>query len=394
MSAQRVSRASAAPRSRATTARLVARLADPRDPALLPAWQALAGAALEPNPFFEPAALVPAVELLPGGEAVRLLVVEAAGQLLLALPVHPARYRRLPVSALSSWQHAHCYSGTALLSPDRPVETWTAALELLRSRPREHLLVLPRTPVEGPVAVALDAALASRGWRADRTDVFDRPALHRRAEPTYLDGRLGPRSRKALRRHGRRLSAALGGELALTDVALDPGGLSAAVTRFLDLERAGWKGAAGTAMDCDPAAAAYLRRVCAAYAAAGRLQLWSLGVPGRPAAVQLNLLAGDTVFHWKTAYDEALAPCSPGLQLEVAMVEEFHRDTRLGRLDSCTDPGPTVSDRLYPDRLPLATLLVPTDRLGTAVARSAPTLLAGTRRARARLRRADRERPA
>jgi CelD/BcsL family acetyltransferase involved in cellulose biosynthesis len=72
------------------------------------------------------------------------------------------------------------------------------------------------------------------------------------------------------------------------------------------------------------------------------------------------VLGGDTVFHFKIAYDEELARFSPGMQLEVEMVEQFHRDARLRRIDSCVDPDNHVSAQLYPDREVLATMTVPT----------------------------------
>ena len=65
------------------------------------------------------------------------------------------------------------------------------------------------------------------------------------------------------------------------------------------------------------------------------------------------------MFHWKVSYDESLARWSPGLQLELAMVDEFHRDTRLRCIDSCTDPGTNVSEQLYPDRRPIGFIVVP-----------------------------------
>ncbi len=66
--------------SAATAPRLTTRLIAPRDvdAALLTAWQALSRAAVEPNPFFEPWALQPAIEHFDSGE-VRLLLVERPG---------------------------------------------------------------------------------------------------------------------------------------------------------------------------------------------------------------------------------------------------------------------------------------------------------------------------
>lgn len=356
-----------------------ARLVDPRDPALLAAWRELASRAEEPNPFFEPELLLPAVELLPGGSAVRLLVVSDGDRLLLAAPVHGDRAARVPGRVLTTWQHPYCYAGSPLQAPGSGPSAWAAALAALGAA-GHSALHLPRLPLDGPVATALRGAGAPlRVLREEQ-----RPAVLRRDASTYLDATLGSRSRRRLVRQRRRLAEELGVPPSLVDGApLDAAG---AVGRFLALESAGWKGRARTAMACTPTGRAYAERVTVALAAAGRLQAWELGAPGRPAAAQLNVLAGDVVFHWKTAYDERWSACSPGLQLEVAMVEEFHRDRRLRLIDPCTDPGPTLSERLYPDRVRLGAALVPLSVSARAVAALGPTTLAVARAARSRLR--------
>ena len=50
------------------------------------------------------------------------------------------------------------------------------------------------------------------------------------------------------------------------------------------------------------------------FRAAGRLQLLALTAGERTAALKCNLLAGDEVFCFKIAYDEAYARFSPGVQ--------------------------------------------------------------------------------
>ena len=65
------------------------------------------------------------------------------------------------------------------------------------------------------------------------------------------------------------------------------------------------------------------------------------------------------VFHLKTAYDEGQAAHSPGLQLELGLLDEFHRDRRVQWIDSCTSDGPSPSSVLYPDRRPIQNVVVP-----------------------------------
>lgn len=348
-----------------------ARLAAGAEAGLVAAWQALAECAHEPNPFFEPNAVLPALRLRPDGETVRLLVVEDDGTLLLALPVVRGRYRRT-VHSLLAWHHPYCYAGAVLLRPGRAEEAWHAVLDLLCAG-RDLLLVLPRTPIDGPGAQALRRVLRARGSQPALIGGWERPVVHRRPVDDFMDylaGGLGPRSRKSLRRYRRRLGEALGGDVALRDLACDAP--ADGLEQLLQFELSGWKGRAGTAVASSPVDAEMFRAWCRGFGADGRVQLWAFGANERPAAAQFNLIAGDTVFHVRTSYDEDFAPWSPGLQMEVALVEEFHRDRRLLHLDSCTDPGPSPSVRLYPDRQRLATLLVPLGRWGRLAAASVP----------------------
>ena len=95
------------------------------------------------------------------------------------------------------------------------------------------------------------------------------------------------------------------------------------------------------------------------FARRGCAQLWELGPPGAPVASLCAVVAADGVFHLKIAHDERFAAESPGLQLELELIAEFHRDTKLAWIDSCTSAGPSPSALLYPDRRPIQSVVVP-----------------------------------
>jgi CelD/BcsL family acetyltransferase involved in cellulose biosynthesis len=326
------------------------------DAELVAAWQRLAGRAAEPNPFFDPAMAVPAARHLPGGGDDRLLAVHDGTELAFALPVRQvARYRRLPLPAAVAWGHRHAFLGTPLLADQDATRAVGEALDTLRRQGIE-LLALERVRLDGPVWRALEAAAAADGLRLGAALRFERPIVLRRTEPSYLDGRLSASRRKRLRRARRALERELGAPLATPDVAGgDPGD---ALERFLTLERSGWKGRAGTAIDSDPADGRFFRAAMASFAARGRLRIWALGAGGVDVASMCAVEAGDGLFHLKIAHDEAYARFSPGMQLELDVVDAFHREQRSAWIDACTDDGPSPSELLYPDRAPMATLVV------------------------------------
>lgn len=348
------------------------------DEPALAAWRTLAGAAREPNPFFEPELATAAAQHLPGGEHDLLLAIFEDEAMVLALPVRRRRsYRRLPVPSLLAWGHTHAFLDAPLLAAADPAGAVACALDTARAS-GARWLVLERTLGEGPGRQALDLALARRGAGAVALTRFERPVVHRRPAATYLDGRLSGQRRKNLRRQGRRLAEALG-PVTIRDRAA--GDFDATLERFLALERAGWKGQAGTAVSSDPGHAAFFRAGMGALARAGRVQAWTLEAGEETVAVLLAVVSGGGAFHVKTAYDEAHAPHSPGTQLEIGVLEAFHDDPALQWIDSCTSTPESTSALLYPDRQPVEALIVP---LAGAAARVAARAVRSARGLRTR----------
>jgi hypothetical protein len=73
--------------------------------ALVPAWEALAAEAAEPNPFYEHWMLLPALEAY-GTADFRCVAVWQDGGLAALFPMRlQPRFRGLPLAALRSWRH-------------------------------------------------------------------------------------------------------------------------------------------------------------------------------------------------------------------------------------------------------------------------------------------------
>jgi CelD/BcsL family acetyltransferase involved in cellulose biosynthesis len=338
----------------------------------LAAWQALAVEAVEPNPFFEPAALLPAAAL--HGD-VQLGLIESGDRLIGALPLRRARrWRRVPSSCLSVWLHSDCYLGTPLLARDAA----PAAVGALLDAATTGLVAFEWIAAGGPAESAVHAATSERGLTAIRYEQLDRAALRRRPDPTYLDGKLSNGRARELRRLRRQLSEKLGGAVEAHDRAGDP----EAIEGYLRAEASGWKGRAGTNFESSPRYADFFRELCARFTAQNRLQLLVLSCGGQDVAWKVNFVAGDGVFCFKIAYDTAFARYSPGVQLELDFVDLFH-GTPVAWSDSCAAPDNTMINRLWPDRRSLATLLVPTGGArGAAAGHSVRAVMAARRRIR------------
>lgn len=332
-------------------------------PAAIGAWADLALQAEDPNPFLHPEFVLAAARSEGLLGSVSLLTVRGADEMLAALPVrHSHRWRHVPLRSTLAWTHDQCFLGTPLVARGSSHDSLAVLLGDLGARCSGSFAELDLVCDAGPLARTLDDVLPQDAVVFGR---FSRATLERRQAGDYLEGRLRGKHRRALRRLARELESELGGELELVERA----GRQDAVEEFLHVEAEGWKGEAGTALASDPRRADFFRSICRDFAARGALQLLFLEAGGRTVAARVNLRAGGTIFCFKIAHDETLGRYSPGMQLELRMIEHFHADLTAQRMDSCTDPASEMFNRLWPDRRELRTLLLPAAGLTGRVAR-------------------------
>ena len=356
-------------------------------------WRALAGSALEPNVFYEPAFALAAAPVF--GRAAGAFLVWSGSAERRLLGFFPARIKtrrygfRLPV--LLGWTHAYAPLGVPLVEREAAegvIAAWLAHLAAHDERP--GLLLLPFLPAEGPFAAALDAVL--RRVQMPIAD-FNR---HRRAllapggeRPHYVERALGPRRHKELRRLGRRL-ADIGAVLFTT--ATEPAQVAAAIEDFFVVEASGWKGRAGTAAAGHEDLRGFIRAAAGALAAEGKISVNRILLDGRAIAAAIVLRSGGSAWFWKIAYDEAFARFSPGVMLTAMLTDELIDDATIARTDSCATANHPMIDHLWRERLTLCDRLIAVrPEIPFATARALEALrcaaIAGAKTVRGRFRR-------
>lgn len=342
--------------------------------AVEPHWHDLAGRAIEPNPFYGPASTLAAFRHLPEGPGGRVLLAwRGEGEtrrLVGALPLVRPRGRNL--NPLPIRRAAACYGtlSTPLVDPDRPAETLAAMLRQA-GEVGLHGVLLPFLHEGGPVA----AALAETGLPTIRLGGHERAFLRsplRGAE--FMRATLEPRRRKEADRQRRRLADE--GGLAFAVLTSGPE-VEAALGRFLDLENAGWKGRAGTALKVAPGAAAFFGDVSAAGARDGSFRLATLSLDGRMIAGGLVAVAGRRAFYLKTTYDETYARFSPGLLLTLDLTAHLLDDPEIDDADSIAIADHPMIDRVWTERFSVVSTLVATRPRGGAIFRAAAGLETG-----------------
>ena len=327
-------------------------------------WQALAEAAVEPNVFYEPEQLLPALRAFGEGRDSVFLFVFYSDDQRTRVPIgffpleRRKSFRGFPANLLTAWQHPHAFLNTPLLDARFAREAWQAACTWARTDPRGgSLLEFPILLGEGPSYRALIDAVHRESWITYTADHFTRAALHPKTKDgdAHLEAALSTGKRKELRRQRRRLSDQ--GNLETRTLERD-GDLEQWIELFLKLEAAGWKGEACSALLRDEAEASYFRSVCRALFARDRLNMLGLFLGETPIAMKCNFRSGDGSFAIKIAYDEAYAKFSPGVLLEIENVLDAHRRPGLCWMDSCAAPQHPMIDWLWTDRRSIQHILI------------------------------------
>ncbi|TXM74306.1 GNAT family N-acetyltransferase [Methylobacterium sp. WL12] len=293
-------------------------------------------------------------------EALRFVKIRRAGRLEAALPYQLAR----DVSALGGRVARPFLSpfvtATAPLVADGPARdaVLDALVAGLAAASGGRAWRWPLLPLDGPAGAGLVAAMDRAGWRRATVAAFARPVLDRRAShDAFLEGHPHKGRLKDLRRRAKRLGEA--GAVTFATATAGPN-LDQAVAAFLALERAGWKGAAGTAMACRPEHAAFARALFGQKKGPAQGPVGAradiLALDGRPVAISLALVGGGVATLLKTAYDEVQRACAPGLLLEAEIVRACHHDAFADRLDSATLAGSAL-EGLYRERETVAEII-------------------------------------
>ena len=335
---------------------------------IVPAWEQLARDALEPNPFYEPWMLLPALREFSAGQDVRVALVWQGDELAGLFPFRRlARYKGLPASALSSWLHAHCLLCTPLVRACSA----RATLEALFDWCDASFIEFRYLPAGEPFHRALRETLAARGLKPGVNRAWSRGLL--RKNRATVSGQL----RRQFARKERRLAE----RGRFEHVTLQPQDeIGRWIEDFLRLEAAGWKGREGSAMACTDANRRYATEIFSAAFRRGRLLMCGLDLDGRAIGRRASFLAGNGAYAFKTAYDESLGEFSPGVMLELDNIRQLDATPGLEWMDSFTEDANLALERMWPDRREMESLAVPVGAWGGVAAAALPALRWAKRR--------------
>jgi CelD/BcsL family acetyltransferase involved in cellulose biosynthesis len=328
--------------------------------ALAPEWRELAAHAAEPNPFAEHWFVAASLRHLAPAD-IWLADVRDCGVLIGLVPLSIENsYGRVPVRHVQNWRHHHLFLGAPLIRRGREEEFWTAVVAALDAAAwAPGFLHLRDLAEDGAAFRGLAAAAAA----------LNRPLaiVHREARAflasnltaqAYYEQAVRKKKRKEIGRLSKRLHEL--GAVSCRRIGDDANEaeIGAWCDAFLALERAGWKGKAGSALDCAPETEAFFRAAVAGAAMAGRLQMLRLDLDERPIAMLVNFLTPPGSFSFKTAFDEDYARFSPGVMIQIENLKILERPD-IAWMDSCAAEDHPMIDSFWRERREIVRVTIP-----------------------------------
>jgi CelD/BcsL family acetyltransferase involved in cellulose biosynthesis len=326
------------------------------------AWNALsdaAGQSGEANVFAQSWVVQAGLRHCAAQDVMVTLVNNGSGQLIGVLPlVRAQRLGRFPLHHWQVWTHPNSFCAPILIRTGQQNLFWDLVQNGLADASPSRgacALVITNCPLDGDSFSAL-RLLASKRAHAPTIVAKHARALAADSEPfgSYWDTHVRAKKRKELRRQAARLAEL--GTISVDELA-DDANPTPWIDEFLALERAGWKGAAGSALALAAGTQAYFREIVRDAHARGRLSFLAYRLDGRAIAMLVTLFDGDAAFSFKTAYDEMLARYSPGVQIQRdALTMLARRDVRWA--DSCAAADHPMIDSIWAQRRAIGTVVV------------------------------------
>ncbi len=313
------------------------------------AWDDLANSASEPNAFCESWYLIPALEQFDKGGTVRSFVLFDGAQIIGLMPLsHEKYYGRWYISNIQNWLHPNAFLGCPLVRRGYEEAFWRALLDHLDAKPMRGLFLhLNGLVKDGALHNALEKVSHEQSRHMACVQHTERAFLERGMTPAaYYDAAVRSKKRKEIRRQHNRLSES--GTLLFTR-SNGADGTASWAEEFLALERRGWKGQRGSALDCADETRALFHVALEGAAARGRLELLDLRLDGAPIAMLVNFLCTPGAFSYKTAFDEDYARFSPGVLLQIENLDLLNRQG-IAWCDSCAVEGHPMIDSLWTGR--------------------------------------------
>lgn len=298
----------------------------------------------EPNVFYEPWMVIPAVDAFGNGKSFSFVLVYSESLQPNGKPVlsgffpfeRRRRYARMPAHLLLLWEYRHCGVSTPPIRQGHEKACLNALFDWAKSDSNgADVIEWFQVTTDGPIFRALLECVEERKLRHQLAK-RERPImLPRESSDVFLNEALSSNRKRGLRRWERQL-----GELGAVEFKeFIDGDLDPWINDFFEMEASGWKGQEGVAAIFDEHTAGFVRNALKEAQRRNQLLTLAMTVGGEPAASRFILTSHGGSFGYKISYREKYARYSPGSLLEIESIRRVHDHPEIKWLDSCVAPS-------------------------------------------------------
>jgi len=324
-------------------------------------WEKLSRNAVEENPYYSPIFMRAALENLEANSNLKALAVYKGETLVGFCPFIIDKWRWLGACSLNrAWINPYSTLTIPLVDHRYPREVVTALLSAMGEHGAyRNFWLFDNFNLEGPVGTFFSNGFQTESLASEKFNEFDRPVLNQGSTfGQHMLDHVSKKRRKNLKRSRDKLSER--GKVELRSFTTGPE-LKAAVEDFLAMEASGWKGQQGTALACNKNSLTFARKAFGGTGGKSITRADVLYLDEFPIAVSLSIYTGRTAFTLKCAYDETYRSYSPGLLLELAIIEDFFETRWVERLDSAVTTTGHVIQSLWNNSIRVGDLLLCAD---------------------------------
>jgi CelD/BcsL family acetyltransferase involved in cellulose biosynthesis len=343
-------------------------------PGRLAAWADLESRALDPNAYLSPYFVVPAQRYLNGHADPLVIWIEQEGTFgheVLGIGIFDVAggTRQFPLTHLRAFCSPHTKLSGLLVDSTVASEVIDAWIAYCAGKAFHwHGIDFLYWQADSKTEQLVRSIGPQYGITWHEYERMSRAVLYpSQAGEPYIESQLSTNRRKDARRCMRRLEDI--GPVAwdpLQGAAVD----EACIDRFLELERAGWKGDQGDALLSNSADEQFFREMVRGFAGAGKALFFELRVGDRVISSTSNFLSGRAAFAFKIGWHRDFAKMSPGTLNEVEMIRQA--PSLLGKLDFFDSGAGQNSyiNELWVDRRPLSNSILVTTSVGRVMLRA------------------------
>lgn len=270
------------------------------------------------------------------------------------------KLKKIPVKHISTLIHDHIASLHPIIHRDYAGQAVRLLIDWLEKKSPGHIAALRQIFKDSNFYKILVSELDIRGKKFSEK-IFERAVMKKAPEGSdYLRMQMSGKKLKKLRRYNKQLAQRGTLEHTVVTTAQDVGKF---LENFYRLEKSSWKGGAGTALASKSHDENFFSEMALNFAQTGNICFMALVFNGKPVAMQCNFSFGSTLFAYKTAYDPAFSKYSPGILLEIEMMQYFQKNKNLLTADSCSKSGSYI-ESIWKERKEMANIFFPTSLPG------------------------------